>query len=432
MKKYSPNNTETSLTDTGSAAPQLHAEIDEMRRRLAALEARALAHANPTVGRKGHWRTTPKRLAFMIAGVMLIGATVVFGQSAIDSLFVNKDGNVGIGTSAPRARLDVSGGGVKIGATSDLIPVAGKELVLAPLSGTSTGINFQHNGIDSVFLRSDSASRSTSLGGNAGTFLTIDNRNGNVGLGTTAPNARLDVAGSGWFRNDQGVLPTSAGKGVRLFYDTNDSGQIFSYDYSINRSRNLLLQAPGGNVAIGNITPQAKLHVAGTLISQGRYQKDNAAETTYEVSPRYHLTLTPASYNGSTRQIPQQVIIDLCGDPDGCQFRLGMTRWSSNAETETASITGLLYYSTSDGHWRTSMLLQLGADAKNKEAVGVDGDKKTDHVVDAWGVCYFTDSPYSNYQDKSDPDIGMYLLVWKNDGLKWTNPGRTCELTLID
>ena len=360
MKNYSPNNTETTLTDTSSTAPQLHAEIDDMRRRLVALEARALAHPNPTAGRMGHWHATSKRLVLMIAGVMLIGATIVFGQSAVDSLFVNKEGNVGIGTSAPRARLDVSGGGVKIGATSDVVPAAGKELVLAPLSGTSTGINFQHDGIDSVFLRSDSASRSTSLGGNAGTFLTIDNRNGNVGIGAT--------------------------------------------------------------------TPRAKLDVAGTIISQGRYQRDDAPERTYEVSSRYHLSLTAATYGGRTRQIAEQVIKDLCGDQDGCEFRLGMTRGGQDAQTETASLTGLFYYSTSDGRWRTSTLARQGKEAKPGEAIGIDGNNKTEHIANSWDTCYFTDSPYSGYTDQSDPTIGLYLLVWNG----FTNPGRTCELTLID
>lgn len=75
------------------------------------------------------------------------------------------------------------------------------------------------------------------------------------------------------------------------------------------------------------------------------------------------------------------------------------------------------------------MLPQLGMDATAKEAIGVDGNKTTQHVANAWNTCYFTDSPYSGYQDQSDPTIGMYLLLWKD---KFTNPNRTCELTLID
>jgi hypothetical protein len=436
MTNDSAESNEAELAHPRAAASHLHTEIDELRQRLAALEARAPEPANKTVAAKRRRRATPKRLALMIAGVMLAAATIVFGQSAVESLFVSKEGNVGIGTSTPRARLDVSGGGVKIGAPSDVTPAAGTELVLSPLSGTSAGITFQHNQVDTVFLKSDGSTRLTTLGANAGTFLAIDNRDGKVGIGTTPPSARLDVAGSGWFRNDQGGLPATAGKGVRVFYDANDSGQIFSYDYSTSKSKNLILQSPGGNVGIGTEnTPQAKLdvagnvRVAGTIVSQGRYQRDDAVETLYEVSPRYHISLTAAEYSGRTRQIPQQVIHSLCGDPDGCQFRLGMTRWSANTETETASLTGIMYYSKNDGRWRTSMLAQWGKEAKSGEAAGIDGNKKAEHVANAWDTCYFTDGPYSGSQDQGDAAIGMYLLVWTGG---YTNPGRTCELTLID
>ena len=426
MRNQSAESNETEMWDMTPAASKLRAEIDEMRIRLAALEARAPTRANQTVVRKRRWRATPKMLAVMIVGVMLTAATIVFGQSAVESLFVSKDGDVGIGTNTPGARLDVSGGGVKIGAPSDVTPAAGKELVLSPLSATSAGITFQHNQVDTVFLKSDSSTRLTTFGANAGTFLSIDNRSGNVGVGTTVPSARLDVAGSGWFRSDQGGLPATAGKGVRVFYDLN-AGHLYAYDYSATQPNNLVLQGPGGNVGIGTNTPQAKLdvggnmRVAGTLSSQGRYQRDDSPETTYEISPRYHLSLTGTAYSGKTRQIPQQVINDLCGDQDGCEVRLGMTRWDNNALTETASKPALFYYSTADGRWRASS--GVAGDAS-----GVDGKDGTQHVLNAWDTCYFTDSQYSGVRDLGDTAIGMNLLVWTGYG----NPGRTCELTLID
>ncbi|HKY44354.1 MAG TPA: hypothetical protein VJM50_14805 [Pyrinomonadaceae bacterium] len=367
MKNYSPDSTETILADTSSAASQLQAEIDAMRRRLAALEARA----------------TRKRLALMIAGVMLAGATIVVGQSAVESLFVSKDGKVGIGTTTPVNKLSVNGDAD----ISNSLGIGTNSLGTSRLKIANPSGDFAHFRFESAGAR------------------------------------ELEFVGwaNGWNINSK-----TSGKNLYLNRDTSNS------DVLIGPSTKEMIVKSTGNVGIGTTTPRAKLDVAGTIISLARHQKNDELEATYEISPRYHLTLSPPKYDGSTRQIPKDVINDLCGDPDGCQFRLGMTRWSSDAATETASITGLFYYSISDGHWRTSMLAQVGTDVKPKESVGVDGDKTTQHVADGWSVCFFTDSPYSNYQDKSDPDIGMYLLVWKNDTANWRNPGRTCSLTLID
>jgi hypothetical protein len=119
--------------------------------------------------------------------------------------------------------------------------------------------------------------------------------------------------------------------------------------------------------------------------------------------------------------IPQDVINDLCGDQDGCEFRLGMTRWDNNIQTETASTIGVLYYSPNDGRWRADTLVY---------ATGLDGNGATQHIANAgnWNTCFFTDGNYSSYQDKGDPNRGLSLLVWNGFG----GAGRTCELTLID
>jgi hypothetical protein len=88
--------------------------------------------------------------------------------------------------------------------------------------------------------------------------------NGKVGIGTTSPQAKLQVEGSGFFRGDTGALSSSAGKGVRVFYATNyDAGEIFAYDYSSNTIKNLLI--PYGDVAIGTTNPAGyKLYVSGS------------------------------------------------------------------------------------------------------------------------------------------------------------------------
>jgi hypothetical protein len=110
-----------------------------------------------------------------------------------NSLYIDNSGKVGIGTAIPKGLLDVSGGGAKIGAASDVVPAAGRELVLSPVSGTSAGIVFQHNNVDTVFLKSDSGTRQTTFGANAGTFLAIDNKTGYVGLGAASITHQLTI-----------------------------------------------------------------------------------------------------------------------------------------------------------------------------------------------------------------------------------------------
>jgi hypothetical protein len=145
------------------------------------------------------------------------------------------------------------------------------------------------------------------------------------------------------------------------------------------------------------------------------------SERFYEISPRYHLSLTGVNYSGRTRTIPQETLTALCGDSDGCQVRLAMTRWDSDAHTQSASVFFTFYYSAGDGRWRAS-----ATDAGS--AWGIDGDNKTKDVRVIWDTCKFTDGTYANYKDQGDRQRGMQLLVWN----KYKNKNRTCELTLID
>ena len=420
MKNHSPKVTETIFADATSTAAQLQAEIDEMRLRLAALEARTPARTNQTVGWKRPWRATPKKLALMIVGVMLAGATIVFAQGAVDALFVSKDGNVGIGTTDPgTSKLKIANSSGDF-AHFRFDSVGGGEFeFIGWVNGWN--INTKTAG-KNLYLNRDTSSDVWI--GPFGKEMIVKGDTGNVGIGTPPTSNKLSVAGSA---NISGTLV--AANALRA------DGQSFLFaNGSTDGSNNVVLRKDGNKahlfpwgtgmptntLSIGeagrtNLQVSGNLYAGGGLTSQGRYQLNNNAEAAYVLSPRYHMSLSASAYARSSKRIPQDVINDLCGDADGCEYRLGMTRWDDDNLTETASRMGLFYYS-SNGRWRSS-----------EDQTGADGNRSTDHIKNVWDTCYFTDADYSNGSNQ-DNDKGLSLLVWSGYG----NSGRTCELTLID
>jgi hypothetical protein len=361
-------------------------ELTELNARIVRLEAqiaRLNPAANPTSRRK-----TRKKLIYGLApfvGLVLLIGSVLYGQGAGDALFIDAQGWVGIGTNAPKATLDVVG---------------------------------KLNVSDNTTLSNASV---------AGYLTTA----GNVGIGTTNPGAKLEVTGDTRFNGAVGInrgaiqsqhlviTPASGNIPFNVTDPANSTNWL-----SVFSNGNVIMN--GGSVGIGTANPEAKLDVVGDtrirgkVSSYARYQRDDQTESTYDASPRYHLSLTALQYGGRTRSVPQIVLEDLCGDQDGCEFRLAMTRWSSDKDTESASRSGVFYYSKTDGHWRASF--------GESDAIGVDGDGTTQHVRNIWSTCFFTDGTYSQYKDQGDNQRGMQLLVWNN----YKGATRTCEMTLID
>jgi hypothetical protein len=315
--------------------------------------------------------------------IMLPGGPVQIGQSSDDALFIDKNGRVGIGTTTPEAELDVAGSTKITGSVGiNRVPADDQHLAIQPLK-------------DHIPLNvTDPSGAKKWLTVTAAGNVIMDG--GSLGIGTTDPGAKLEVVG-----------------------DTKLSGPVGMQGGNVTMN--------GGNVGIGTASPEAKLDVAGNARIKGqvtyfaRYQRDDETEGVYEISPRYHLSLTGVKYGGRTKTIPQDTLIALCGDYDGCQVRLAMTRWASDANTESASVFFTFYYSAGNGRWRAS-----NTDAG--DANGVDGDGKTTHVRSIWDTCYFTDGTYDQYRNQGDPGRGMQLLVWNH----YNNQNRTCELTLID
>lgn len=195
----------------------------------------------------------------MIKRIQMIGSsTLVAGLSVLllppvaraqDSVFVSSTGNVGIGTSAPGARLEVTGGEVRL-----------------PTGQGGTGFthfNFLGNGQN--YIR--------------GTTVIADN-GGSVGIGTSAPAAKLEVTGG------EVRFPPRAGATGFTHFNFPPDGKNYIRGTTI-------IADNAGSVGIGTTAPSSKLHVNGgdVRVSGGSFIDDGETliPPDYVFEPDYEL-----------------------------------------------------------------------------------------------------------------------------------------------
>ncbi len=185
-------------------------------------------------------------------------------------------GNVGIGTTVPRVKLDVNG---SIQLPDD---TASGKLVIG---------NF------GSYLSRQASDGSTILQTGQASLL-LNPTSGNVGIGTTVPNSPLEVNKAITFSSvdtfPQFIVKDEVGTtggfstGRQFGIGVDSSG--FSFIQSLNRGIDvmpLVLQRYGGNVGIGTTSPETKLDVRGNLtLSSGGMSE---IETIYKGPRWYHI-----------------------------------------------------------------------------------------------------------------------------------------------
>ena len=209
-------------------------------------------------------------------------------------------GNVGIGTAAPAAKLDVESAAT--GVMNPTIMVGGNggnSSITDNSAGTSnyTYFTFAQGGVGEweMGATGDGASNfylnPTVQNGSTGAAFFIQHSNSNVGIGTTAPGYRLDVNGTGRFTNtlyaNNGVALSPAtefdywggGTPYRTWMDNNSTYFYGSVqDYAVHFTMDAedsgrgwtwgaYGSAPGASLDVnGNLTLRASLTTGGNIV----------------------------------------------------------------------------------------------------------------------------------------------------------------------
>ena len=199
------------------------------------------------------------------------------GTTIGDSQIYDNGTNVGIGTTLPGEKLEVNGNLLLGGAGSRTLTLqsgsaGGSEIKLLPNStagyarinvgNTAQPLDFQMNSIDVMRIL----------------------QNGNIGIGTTTPGAKLHIASANIIDTPSGdimltryFLSDTDVRGSSIFHYYNSTTVIDSLVFGVagnggtsNSPKSIssakMVIGANGNVGIGTITPNATLDVSGSVI----------------------------------------------------------------------------------------------------------------------------------------------------------------------
>ena len=210
-------------------------------------------------------------------------------------LIVNSSGNVAIGTASPSCRLHLKGTGE-----------------LLRLDAAAPYLTFHNNSVEKAYIQCDNGNMNIGTTGanatgnlyfylNLGPKMTILN-NGNVGIGTSNPGAKLSINGGGAAIDLIGTnnyIQFYNSSNVAKSYIQNSGNDLLIGISTGNTTGKVSLNSPGGNLTInkdgdvmintGTAATGYKLSVNGKIICEELKVQLNAAWPDYVFGPSYEL-----------------------------------------------------------------------------------------------------------------------------------------------
>lgn len=195
-----------------------------------------------------------------------------FAPGGTEAMRIVNGGNVGIGTTSPASRLEIVGdlrtstGG---GTANLFVDVNSAALAQIGLNGDIASKNnefqLRTSGTPLAFYTGSTLGVETETG-NARMVIT---NAGNVGIGTTTPAWRLQVAGT---RPDFAISDSAGGTNAKHMLLSNRSGNLYigtSTDVYATSTTPILTLLNNGNVGIGTSSPTTLLSLNGTGVANG-------------------------------------------------------------------------------------------------------------------------------------------------------------------
>ena len=257
--------------------------------------------------------TTAQLRAGVFGGV--VGIANGFGSSA--HLALSSSGNVGIGTNNPSKKLEVSGSSattIRIDNTKNSSWTVGEELGKLEwygndTSGEGAGVKgYIKLDSDNIYGAGFDMRFGTTDGTNGITERMVITKGGNVGIGTTNPDRKLEVDITGTTYAARFTRSDATGSSLVEFANSAGVKNVIGYDAGFDgfkiataSTTNVAIKS-GGNVGIGTTNPNRKLVIEGggfSMFADGGTSADTFSVITHEYAFGDENEDAVYSYNGT-------------------------------------------------------------------------------------------------------------------------------------